>query len=1297
MALPFSISSWRSMNRTPIGRARLRRALTCPVARDSRARRSLALPKAAKGSRSQRVVAWPRPLPVNVRREVVAFALRLAMCSRALAFLLICLAPLLGQSAPAFAWEEGDGFRSAALPVPTTGKTGFKRLTPEETGITFVNRISDERSIANRNLLSGSGVAAGDIDGDGWCDLFFCQLGGPGALYRNLGNWKFEDLTAQAGVACPGLDGTGAVFADIDGDGYLDLLVNTLGSGVHVFRNDGRGHFKEITAEAGVASKNGGMSLALADVDGNGTLDLYVVNYQTTTMLDQPTTTFQITVVNGKPTVTHVNGVPATSPELTNRFVLSPSGEVLELGQPDLLYLNDGQGHFSPVSWTSGAFLDEDGNPLTEAPRDWGLSVQMRDLNEDGAPDIYVCNDLYSPDRIWINDGKGHFRALARLALRSTSTFSMGIDFADLNRDGHVDFMVVDMLATNHKDRHTQVSPSRPTSAPIGLIDNRPQVWRNTLQVNRGDTTFAEIAFYAGVEASNWSWMPLFLDVDLDGYEDILIPNGQMRDFQNVDMQNRIDAVRAGKQLTAADIVRLVKMFPDFSTPSVAFRNRGDLTFEEVGAAWGFNSVGISQGTTLADLDNDGDLDVIVNKLNEPAGVYRNESVAPRVAVRLKGRPPNTQGIGAKLVVYGGPVTQSQEVICGGHYLSGADPMRVFAAGSLTNELKIEVTWRSGKQSVVTGVKPNRVCEIDEAAAQPAAPKPKPDVKPLFEDVSHLLNHSHHEDPFDDFERQPLLPNRLSQLGPGVAWHDLEGDGWEDLVVGSGKGGQMGVYRNDGHGGFAPRPETMFKRPVARDQTTIVGLGSTLLVGSANYEDGLTNGGWVRIFDLQRKASGESVLGQSSSAGPLAMGDIDGDGVLELFIGGRCNPGRYPEPATSLLLRNEGGRFVPIQRWEKLGLVSGAVFSDLNGDGLPELILACEWGPIRVFRNEKGKLNEVTKELGLADYIGWWNGVTTGDFDGDGRLDIIGSNWGLNNKYRVLSRQHPRHIYYGDFNGDGTVNLIESYFNEKLGKEVPERGYIAVKAAMPFIQEKVPTFEAYGTSSLEEIYGDRLKGAGLVEVNTLASMLFLNRGDHFEAVPLPAEAQLTPAFGICVGDLDGDGNEDVFLSQNFYATSPDTTRNDAGRGLWLRGDGKGGLKPVPGQESGVKVYGEQRGCALCDYDHDGRVDLAVTQNGNATKLYHNVGARRGLRVRLIGPPGNPNGVGATIRLKFGERFGPAREIHAGSGYWSQDSPVQVMATPEPPTQIWVRWPGGSVTTNDLPKGALEIKITQTTE
>jgi hypothetical protein len=375
----------------------------------------------------------------------------------------------------------------------------------------------------------------------------------------------------------------------------------------------------------------------------------------------------------------------------------------------------------------------------------------------------------------------------------------------------------------------------------------------------------------------------------------------------------------------------------------------------------------------------------------------------------------------------------------------------------------------------------------------------------------------------------------------------------------------------------------------------------------------------------------------------------------------------------------------------EVGLVSGALWSDLDADGWPELILACEWGPVRVFHNDHGTLKEITRELGLADFSGWWNGVTTGDVDGDGRLDIIACNWGRNTKYERL-RQKPLRLYYGDFTGEGFLQLLETGFDPALHQYMPIRRLDSVTRGIPSLMASFPTHDAWAQANVDQILSALPQPARSCEANWLETTVFLNRNGHFEPHVLPMEAQLAPAFAVCVADYDGDGNEDLFLSQNFFDVDGETSRYDAGRGLWLKGDGRGNFQAVPGQASGVKVYGEQRGAAVGDFDGDGRVDLVVSQNNAQTKLYHNQLGKPGLRVRLEGPQGNPFGIGAGLRLKFGDRFGPVREIHGGSGHWSQDSPVQVLATPTEPTEVWVRWPGGHTTLAAVPPAAREILI-----
>ena len=1223
---------------------------------------------------------------------------------------------LLLGIAEAAEWQPGVNHRSLELKVPTTGRAYLLGLTPAATGITFTNFLSEEKGLEDSLRTSGSGVAAGDVDGDGWCDLYFCRMEGANALYRNLGNWRFEDTTSSAGVACADQYSTGAAFADVDGDGDLDLLVNSLGAGTRLFFNTGQGKFAEVP-EAGLVRKFGSTSMALADIDGNGTLDLYVCNYATRKIEDRPNAKFEFKTMGGRIVITAIDGVPTTSPELTNRYFVDAERVVRELGEPDIFYLNTGGGKFREVPWTDGTFLDEQSRALDVPHYDFGLAVMFRDMNGDLAPDIYICNDLFPPDRIWVNDGQGRFRAMSNLAVRNTSRFSMGVDFADIDRDGYDDFFVVDMLSREHQRRKVQTVGVIPMFLPIGQIDNRPQYKRNTLFLNRGDGTYAEIGQLSGLDATEWSWMPLFLDVDLDGFEDVLVTTGHTRDSLHADAVERIVSLRSRRKLSDAEHRALKKQFfPVLTTPIQAFRNRGDLTFEDKAMDWGIDYVGITHGMCLADLDNDGDSDVIAVPLNDAARLYRNESAAPRVAVRLKGKTPNTRGIGAKIKFFGGPVAQSQQMMCGGRYLSSDDTMRMFAVGQVTSGLSLEVTWRNGSRNVVTNVQPNRLYEIEErsdaggpspvaegGASKPGATSQRPtkDEGPgtLFEDVSHLIAHSHVDDWFNDFERQPLLGKKLSQLGPGVSWYDWDGDGWEDLIVGSGVGGRLAVYRNNGQGGFQRWEKAPLDQPVTRDQTTILGWPKTngqraLLVGSSNYEDSLPRGSCVREFDLARQSIHDRLPPWECSTGPLALADWDGDGILDLFVGGRALPGRYPEEPFSLLFRGTGSGFDLHREGTKqlvnAGMVSGAVFSDLDADGLPELILACEWGPVRILGHKSAKWQDLTAQLGLEKYLGWWNGVATGDFDSDGRLDIVASNWGRNGRYQSY-RDQPLRIYYGDWKGKGTVDGIETYYESRLKKWMPWCS-VAVAKSVPWLSERFATHQAFGAASVAEVLGERITTARVLQAAWLDTTLFLNRGDHFEAAALPIEAQFAPALSVSVGDMDGNGSEDVFLSQNFFAVDGDTPRYDAGRGLWLAGDGKGKFRPVAGQASGVKVYGEQRGCALCDYDADGRLDLAVTQNGAETKLYRNVGAKPGLRVKLRGPAGNPDGVGALLRLISSDTTGPAREIQAGSGYWSQNGLVQVLALAKPPAKLWLRWPGGKVTTTDIPAGAREITI-----
>jgi hypothetical protein len=1171
-------------------------------------------------------------------------------------------------------------------------------MPSQKTGITFTNLLGDERSLTNQVFLNGSGVAAGDVDGDGLWDLYFAGLDSPNALYRNLGNWRFEDITASAGpgVDCADQASTGVALADLDGDGDLDLLVNSLYRGPRFFRNNGRGVFTEFTDEAGVRAASGGASFAIADVDGDGWLDVYVVNYRSDTMRDMPEIAFTVGVTNGVRQLLTVNGRPASEPDLFGRFEFQGEAGVLENGEPDVLFRNIGGGLFAAQDWLSGAFTDEHGNAI-DTPFDWGLSALFHDLNGDGAPDLYVCNDFQSPDRAWINDGRGRFRALPLSAMSQSSLFSMGVDAADLDRDGHVDFFVADMLSPDHRRRMVQVMDATAFGQYQRAPSSRPQVPRNTLFRARGDGSFAEVARMAGLDASDWTWSAAFLDVDLDGFEDLLVATGHWRDVMNADIAHAVAAAAHQRRaIPPLEQLRLRRQFPRLDTANLAFRNLGNFQFKEHGADWGFDSRRVSHGMAFADLDNDGDMDVVLNCLNDGPLLLRNQTARPRVAVRLRGVEPNAHGIGARISVRSDafPV-QTQEIISGGRYLSSDQPLRTFAAPA-TGQVAVHVTWRSGRSSVVSNIPPNSIVEIFESEASPVNAASEVAATPLFTNATHRLRHQHLDEPFDDFAAQPLLPRRMSELGPGLIWFDFNGDGWDDLLIGSGRGGRLSVFRNDRQGGFIPQRSRVLEPALEQDITGMIGwLGAprqpALFLGLANDDNPAPDAPAVRAFSLVTGRTDDSLAASPASSGHLALADIDGDGDLDLFIGGRFISRRYPQPAPSLLLIQEGQRFQPDARaneiFATLGLVSGAVFTDLDDDARPELVVACEWGPLRIFRFEAGQPREWNPAVSgaslpkgaanLSDLTGWWNSVTAADLDGDGRMDLVAGNLGRNTSRRRHSAQ-PIHLHFTDaFSGEnGPLGLMESRWDAGLNARVPRHDLARLAQVFPVL----PLAEGGLLPSLKHV------SAAMAD-----SVVLLNRGDRFECAPLPWEAQVSPVFGIAIGDFDGDGPLDLALAQNAFGLAPEEGRYDAGIGVLLRGVGDGTFVALGSGESGVRISGEGRAAAVCDFNRDGRLDLAVSQYRGPTLLFENTTGKPGLRVRLQGPDINPAAIGARVRLiDASGRRSPAREIRAGEGYWSQNAAELVLSLPGPAQSLEIRWPDGITETVPIPNGATEV-------
>ncbi|HQU76701.1 MAG: VCBS repeat-containing protein [Chitinophagales bacterium] len=1019
------------------------------------------------------------------------------------------------------------------------------------TGISFSNDLQEDEE---RNVLqyqyfyNGGGVCAGDVNNDGLCDLFFTGNDVSNRLYINQGNWYFQDVTAKAGLTSAGWS-TGAVMADVNDDGWLDIYVCRSGKYDAenrknlLFINQRNNTFKEEAARYGLDDPAQSTMAAFFDYDRDGDLDMFLLNHSVTQYSN-----FNVAELRSK-----------RDPMAGNK-----------------LYRND-KGHFTDVSDAAGIY----GNPIN-----FGLGVAISDFNNDGWPDIYCTSDYQEQDYLYYNNGDGTFTQVMQYAMAHTSLFSMGTDWGDINNDGLSDLIVADMLPASNKRQKMLKGPLKFDAYQLAVdYGFHHQLMRNTLQLNRANGTFSDIGMMAGVAATDWSWAPLLADLDNDGWQDLFVTNGYLRDFTNMDFlkytyNEELD--KASSRGEEVDMLHLVHQMPSVKLPNAVYHNNHDLTFSNKTRSWDMNQPGFSNGAVYADLDNDGDLDLVVNNLNDTAFVYRNNGGGGYLTFTFDGPAGNRFGVGTKVTITGKDLYIVRENFPTRGYQSAVES-KLYAGLGSSYLVDVQIDWPDGKRQVLKQVKANSTLTCKWKDADDNVPSiARTFGQPLMEEsATPVLPATYINNEFIDLKREPLLTFGLSDTGPRMAIADVNGDGKEDVFFCAAKGQQSQLYIQQ-NGQLVLSSDQPFNTANPQDMSDAAlfdadGDGDNDLFVTFGGNEAELSTGYVPQL-LLNDGQGNFIPAKNAfpeihiSASCVRPTDIDLDGDQDVFIGAACLPGRYPQSGSSYILRNEGGRFTDVtDQYSPLlrqaGMVTDARWADLNGDKLPDLLFTGYWMPVRIFlQGEEGMEEQVDFE-GMSGASGWFSCLIPGDVDGDGDLDFLAGNNGLNSPFKASSTK-PLYLYAKDFDNNGTIDPIIAGYKGDTCYPLVSRDDLLDQ--VNGLKKRFVRYAQYANATVQDIFpNEDWSSVWRLEATNLSTCLFINDGDgQFHTDSLPYEAQMFPVRCATFADVNGDGKTDLILAGNRFNVRPDVGRMDAGQGLLLL-QTPGGWSAAENTESGL--------------------------------------------------------------------------------------------------------------------------------